>query len=150
MLKSKRMPKIKITPSSGNVFADMGVPNPEEALAKSDIARAVNRLIAERGLTQTQTAAILGIDQPRVCALVKGRLTLFSLKKLLSFVAKLGSGVEIKLGSATTGITVVCEPLPANPCHGQIYGAPVLVYAAGAGVSATMEIKASAIRSGIL
>jgi predicted XRE-type DNA-binding protein len=91
------MPKTKITRSSGNVFADIGIPEPEEALAKADLARKINQMIESRGLTQAQAAEILGVDQPRVSALNRGRLSFFSLEKLLDFVSRLGRDVEIKI-----------------------------------------------------
>ena len=90
--------RIDHEPSSGNVFADIGLKNPDVVLAKAEIARQVNRAIVEKGLTQSAAAAILGIDQPRVSALAKGRLSLFSLEKLMGFSSKLGSQVEIRIG----------------------------------------------------
>ena len=74
------------TVSSGNVFADLGVPNPEEALAKAELAHKIIVLIRERGLTQVQAAKLLGIDQPKVSALIRGRLTGFSLERLMRFL----------------------------------------------------------------
>ena len=65
---------IGATESSGNVFADLGLADPEEALAKAELARQIGALLAERGLTQAQAAALLGVDQPKVSALVRGRL----------------------------------------------------------------------------
>jgi predicted XRE-type DNA-binding protein len=99
--------KLEFEPSSGNVFADIGIANPEQALAKAEIARQVNRIIQARGLTQAAAAALLGIDQPRVSALSKGRLTFFSLDKMLQFASKLGNEVEISIKpSEHSGITV--------------------------------------------
>lgn len=62
---------------SGNVFADLGVRNPEEALAKAELANKISVLIRERGLTQAKAAKLLGIDQPKVSMLLRGRLTGF-------------------------------------------------------------------------
>ncbi|HTB10834.1 MAG TPA: helix-turn-helix transcriptional regulator [Bryobacteraceae bacterium] len=87
--------KIECEPSSGNVFADVGIANPEQALAKAEIARHINKLIAERGLTQTEAGSILGVDQSRVSALNSGRLSLFSLEKMMQFASRLGNEVEI-------------------------------------------------------
>jgi predicted XRE-type DNA-binding protein len=99
--------KIKVERSSGNVFADIGSANPEQALAKAEIARQVNRIITERGLSQSQAAALLGIDQPRVSALSKGRLSLFSLEKMMQFASLLGNEVEISIRpSEHSGIKV--------------------------------------------
>jgi len=83
------------TESSGNVFADLGIADPEEALAKAELARQIGALLAERGLTQAQAAALLGVDQPKVSALVRGRLEGFSLDRLLRFLLALDRDVEI-------------------------------------------------------
>jgi predicted XRE-type DNA-binding protein len=83
------------TVSSGNVFADLGLPNPEEALAKAELAHKITVLIRERGLTQAQTAKLLGVDQPKVSALVRGRLTGFSLERLMRFLLLLGQDIKI-------------------------------------------------------
>jgi predicted XRE-type DNA-binding protein len=111
------MTKTKITKGSGNVFADIGVRDPQEALAKADVAGAIIRMIRDQGLTQTRAAEILGIDQPRVSALTKGRLRLFSLEKLLAFASKLGTDVEIQL------------KLPVAQCSHSICGQIRVVHA---------------------
>ena len=100
-MRRKMKRRIDHEPSSGSVFADIGFENPDVVLAKAEIARQVNRTIGEKGLTQSEAAAILGIDQPRVSALAKGRLSLFSLEKLMGFSSKLGSQVEIRIGLPT-------------------------------------------------
>lgn len=92
--------EIRYERGSGNVFADIGAANPEEALAKANIAQQVNRLISEKRLTQGGAAAILRIDQPRVSALSRGRLSVFSLEKLMGFAARLGNVVEITIRPA--------------------------------------------------
>ena len=102
--------KIECERGSGNVFADVGIANPEEALAKAEIARHINKLIAERGLTQTEASGILGVDQPRVSALNKGRLSFFSLEKMMQFASRLGNQVEIVIKpSKDRGIRVRTE-----------------------------------------
>src|SRR5580658_194441 len=89
--------RIRVEEGSGNVFADIGLPNPEEALAKAEIARQVNRIIARRGLNQIEAGAILGISQPRVSDLACGRLGKFSLEKLIDFAKRSGNDVEIRM-----------------------------------------------------
>src|ERR1700676_2354237 len=81
--------------SSGNVFADLGVPNPEEALAKAELANKISVLIRERGLTQAKAAKLLGIDQPKISMLLRGRLTGFSLERLMRFLMLLGQDIRI-------------------------------------------------------
>jgi predicted XRE-type DNA-binding protein len=83
------------TVSSGNVFADLGLPNPEEALAKAELAQKIIVLIRKRGLTQIEAAVVLGVDQPKVSALVRGQLSGFSLERLMRFLLRLGQDIKI-------------------------------------------------------
>jgi predicted XRE-type DNA-binding protein len=87
------------TVSSGNVFADLGLPNPEEALAKAELAHKITVLIQDKGLTQVQSAKLLGIDQPKVSALIRGRLSGFSLERLMRFLLMLGQDIKITVQS---------------------------------------------------
>ncbi|MBI2964046.1 MAG: XRE family transcriptional regulator [Deltaproteobacteria bacterium] len=87
--------RIKVTRSSGNVFADLGRPQPEEALAKARLAYEIEQSIRKRGLTQAEAAKILGIDQPKVSALRNGRLSGFSVERLIRFLNALNRDVEI-------------------------------------------------------
>jgi predicted XRE-type DNA-binding protein len=80
---------------SGNVFADLGVARPEEALAKAELAHKITETIARRRLTQAQAAALLEVDQPKTSALTRGRLAGFSLDRLVRFLVLLGNDVEI-------------------------------------------------------
>ncbi len=80
---------------SGNVFADVGHPRPAEALAKAELARKIGTIIENRGLTQAAAAAVLEVDQPKVSALIRGRLAGFSLDRLVRFLVLLGHDVEI-------------------------------------------------------
>ena len=80
---------------SGNVFEDLRYTRPAEALAKAELARKIGALIAKRGFTQAAAAEVLQIDQPKVSALVHGRLAGFSLDRLVRFLVLLGSDVEI-------------------------------------------------------
>jgi predicted XRE-type DNA-binding protein len=80
---------------SGNVFEDLGHQRPAEALAKAELARKIGMLIAKRGLTQASAAELLKIDQPKISALVRGRLAGFSLDRLVRFLVLLGNDVEI-------------------------------------------------------
>ena len=92
--------KIKYKESSGNVFADLGVENPEEALAKSELARQIAKLIKKKKLSQKQAAEILGIDQPKISNLIRGRLRSFSLERLIRFLNSLGQDVSIMISPA--------------------------------------------------
>ncbi len=89
--------EIGVTTSSGNVFEDLGLPNPEERLAKAQVAYLINRTIKERGLSQSEAGRLLGIDQPKVSALSRGRLAGFSLDRLFRFLMALGLDVEVSV-----------------------------------------------------
>lgn len=92
---SKKASEIAVHESSGNVFEDLKLPNAGEALVKADIAYKISTLLRKRGLTQVQAAKVLGIDQPKVSALLRGQLRGFSTERLLNFVNALGEDVEI-------------------------------------------------------
>ena len=85
----------KVEASSGNVFADLELPDADAALAKAELARRVGAILSARKLTQAQAAAVLGIDQPKVSALIRGRLEGFSTDRLFRFLNALGQDVEI-------------------------------------------------------
>ena len=80
---------------STNVFADLGFSDPEEALAKAELARRISEIIRRRGLSQAAAAHILGIDQPKISYLLRGRLSGFSIERLFKFLNALGRDVEI-------------------------------------------------------
>lgn len=84
-----------ITKSSGNVFTDLGMAEPEEALAKAQLAQQIAELIKTAGLTQAAAAKRLGLTQPKVSAILHGRLGGFSMEKLLHCLKRLGSDVSI-------------------------------------------------------
>ncbi|MCC6155120.1 MAG: XRE family transcriptional regulator [Candidatus Hydrogenedentes bacterium] len=85
----------KIVKSSGNVFADINVPNPEVALAKAELAFRINAIVAARGLTQTEAGKRLGIDQAKVSALRNGKLAGFSTDRLIRMLNQLDQDIEI-------------------------------------------------------
>ena len=95
---------------SGNVFADAGVPNPDEHLTKADLVAKIIAVIAERGLTQVQAAGIIGIPQPKVSLLVRGLFGDFSTDRLCRILNRLGVTVSLVLSrepewrSGTTGV----------------------------------------------
>jgi predicted XRE-type DNA-binding protein/uncharacterized protein (DUF433 family) len=89
----------RVTVSSGNVYADLGFDDPDLELAKADLAREIVGILEERHLTQKQAAAILGIDQPKVSALVNGRLGVFSTERLMRFLTRLDRDVDITVAA---------------------------------------------------
>jgi len=89
------MPDREFTPRSGNVSADLNLPNADDLLARAELAAKIIAEIQRRRLTQSQAAAILGIDQPKISALKQGKLSGFSIERLIRFLLALGRDVEI-------------------------------------------------------
>jgi len=87
--------EIPVERSSGNVFEDIGLTESAELLVKSEIAARIAVIIEKRGLTQAKAAEILGMDQPSVSDLVRGRLRGFSSDRLFRFLNALGQDVRI-------------------------------------------------------
>lgn len=81
--------------STGNVYADLGFADAGEMLAKARIVAQISRIIQARKLTQVQAAGLLGIDQPKVSALLRGHFKGYSQERLIGFLTKLGMDVEI-------------------------------------------------------
>ena len=88
----------RIRRSSGNVFKDLGFP-PEEAahlLIRTGLMLQIERILKERGLTQAKAAVLLGVTQPRVSDIVRGRVDLFSIDSLVDLLARLGVSVTLR------------------------------------------------------
>jgi predicted XRE-type DNA-binding protein len=86
---------IPVIEGSGNVFADMGLPEAEEELTKAQLASHIRQVIKRRRLTQVAAAPVMGIDQPKVSALLNGRLANFSSERLMRLLTALGQDVDI-------------------------------------------------------
>ena len=80
-----------------NIFADLDLPDAPELLAKARLAYRISSIMEKKGLTQHQAAKILGIDQPKVSALVRGHLEKFSLQRLCEYLTALGCDVTIQV-----------------------------------------------------
>src|SRR5262249_34727847 len=89
--------KIAVHRGSGNVFADLGFDNPEEMQLRADLVHELREIIKRRRLTQVAAAKLLGIAQPDLSALLHGRLTKYSLERLLKFMTILDRDVQIVL-----------------------------------------------------
>lgn len=89
-----------VTEGSGNVFADLGLPNPEQELMKARLTLEIHRLIQERGMTQAEAAQMLGVQQPQVSLLMRNRAGSFSVGRLMEFLTDLGQDVEIRVRPA--------------------------------------------------
>jgi predicted XRE-type DNA-binding protein len=86
-----------VTQSSGNVFADLGLPNAEELGAKVRLCFAINKILQARSMTQVKAARVLGVSQPKVSALRGYKLEGFSVERLMHFVTALEHDVVIEI-----------------------------------------------------
>ena len=91
--------EVEIQTGSGNVFADLGLENADELLVKAELARKISSIITKQKITQTEAAGLLGIDQPKISALINGKLSVFSTVQLFRFLNALGRDVEIVVKS---------------------------------------------------
>lgn len=94
--KRKRAEVEKLEPSSGNVFADLGLPDAQERMLKAQLAIKIADLIARKGWTQARAA---GLDQPKVSHLLRGRLSGFSAERLFAVLNRLGHSVEVRISA---------------------------------------------------
>ena len=88
-----------VTSSSGNVYADLGYENPEEMLLKAHLVMRLSQAIKAKGLNQYQAAEVLGIDQPKISALVRGQFRGYSLERLFKFLNAFDLDVEVNVKS---------------------------------------------------
>ena len=92
MLKRKAL---ELEPSSGNVFADLGLADADEHLIKAGLVVKIDGILRQRHLTQAVAAKIIGIDQPKVSAMLAGQFRGYSVERLMRFLVALGHDVEI-------------------------------------------------------
>ena len=93
----KRELDVKVHTGSGNVFADLGLPNAQEHLAKANLAHSIIHLIKAAQLSQKEAAERLGVDQPKISALIRGKLQDFSIERLMRFATALDQDVVITI-----------------------------------------------------
>ncbi|MBZ5643022.1 MAG: helix-turn-helix domain-containing protein [Acidobacteriia bacterium] len=85
----------RVTESSGNVFADLGLPNPEQEMLKARLTLQIHSILKDSGMTQVEIARILGVQQPQVSLLMRNRAGSFSVGRLIEFLTALRQDVEI-------------------------------------------------------
>jgi predicted XRE-type DNA-binding protein len=93
--KKPRKSAARVTESSGNIFADLGLPNPEQELLKAQLTLQIHTILRDSGMTQTEIANILGVRQPQVSLLMRNRAGSFSVGRLMEFLTALRQDVEI-------------------------------------------------------
>ena len=108
-MKKRVVRGIPVEEGSGNVYADLGYVDSEGMLIKARLTAKIAEIIERRGLTQVQTADILGLTQPKVCALLKGQFRGISEHRLLECLTRLGRDVHI-----------VVKPSPRSRANGRL------------------------------
>jgi predicted XRE-type DNA-binding protein len=94
-MRTRKTGRIRVEDSSGNIFRDLGFPHAERERLKADLTLQIYRLNKQRALTPARAGEILGIKQPHVSALMRGRSGAFSVERLMQFLTALGQDVEI-------------------------------------------------------
>ena len=86
---------MKIERGSGNIFADLGLPDADAHLLKAELVTRIDKIIRERGLKQVDAAKLLGLSQPDVSRLLRGNFRQYSMERLLRLLTVLGRDVNI-------------------------------------------------------
>jgi len=93
--KKERRASSRLIDGSGNVFADLGLPNPEQELVKAQLTLQIHSILRDSSMTQAEIAKILGVRQPQVSLLMRNRAGSFSVGRLMEFLTALRQDVEI-------------------------------------------------------
>lgn len=88
---------VEVEVSSGNVFADLGLPDADKLQIKSELTVEIAKAIRERGFTQVEAAERMGLTQPKVSSLLRGEFSNFSERKLMDCLNRLGYDIEIRV-----------------------------------------------------
>ena len=96
----KRRRKMKVHYTTGSVFHALDLPDADDLVVKSELVAFIERIIRERDLTQVEAAALLRMDQPKVSAMLRGRLDRFSIERLIRALRDLGQDVRLTVGPA--------------------------------------------------
>ncbi len=91
---------VGVTTGSGNVFADIGLPNPEQELLTAHLTLQIHRIVKERSLANARVRKLLGITAPQAAALMRNRPGDFPVVRLMAFLTALGHDVEIAVKPA--------------------------------------------------
>ena len=107
IVSSEEISMNSVTRGSGNIFRDLGLPDSTNLEIKAGLVLRISRIIERRRLTQVQAARILGIDQPKVSMLLRGRYEGFSIERILRFLTALDQDVKITIAAKRRGVAEV-------------------------------------------
>lgn len=109
---------VKIERGSGNVFADLGLPDADTHLFKAELVTRIDKIIRERGLKQVDAAKLLGLSQPDVSRLLRGSFREYSMERLLRLLMALGRDVNIVIRESHPDrpgrLSIEAEPVPQS------------------------------------
>ena len=103
-MKKRIIDGIEIETSSGNVFADLGLPDADKLKIKSGLVIEITKAVRKLGLTQDEAARRMGITQPKVSAMLRGDFANLSERKLMDCLNRLGYDIEIKVKPAAEAL----------------------------------------------
>jgi len=112
--KAARIPTLQVEAGSGNVYADIGLPNPEMYQAKAHFVRAMRKIIKARRLTRINAAALLKIEPVQLSALLRGQTQRWSIEEFVGMINSLGHSIEISVSPSRPGrdrISVISVPI---------------------------------------
>lgn len=113
--KGESSEKIEIVASTGNIYADAGYLNPEEAMAKAELAMMIASAIKRKKLTQKKAAELIGVDQPKISAIIRGQLSGFTMDRLFRFLLALGMDIVIEARPHIPKTTLPCIQVMHQP-----------------------------------
>lgn len=99
--------RIEVTSNSSNIYGHTGYLNPQEALAKAKLALLISTAIKTKNLTQKEAAILIGVDQPKISAIIRGQLSGFTIDRLFRFLMALGMDIIIEVKYHTSQTTPV-------------------------------------------
>jgi len=123
--KQQHIEEIECEMSSGNVFADLGIENPEEELTKAKLVWEIEQIIKSKKLTQIEAAKVMGINQPKVSALMRRKLDGFSVERLIHFLNTLGQDIDIIVRPKPTNRKKATVNVYHDTSCGQTRSAPI-------------------------
>jgi predicted XRE-type DNA-binding protein len=95
--------KTAVSYTAGSAFHALGLLDADDLVLRAELMRKIGEIIVARGLTQAEAGAVMHMDQPRVSALLKGKIAKFSTDRLLKGLSDLGQDVEVRITPARKG-----------------------------------------------
>lgn len=111
-MKKRVIDGVEVQRSSGNVFADLGLPDADKLKIKTGLVIEIRKAIRQQGLTQHEAATRMGITQPKVSGMMRGDFSNLSERKLMDCLNRLGYDIEIKVKPASDSVGHLMLAIP--------------------------------------